>query len=70
MGSVLSSAYAALCSFVNAQFDKAEMRRLMAAYPQMRDMPAEEREDLERWFRDQDTREAAARYLSSSSLIY
>ncbi|CAL4969135.1 unnamed protein product [Urochloa decumbens] len=66
MGSVLSSAYAALCSLVGALLDKVEMWRLMDAYPQLRDMPAEKREDLRRWIRDQqnaeeDARDAAAR---------
>ncbi|CAN6238251.1 unnamed protein product [Urochloa humidicola] len=65
MGSVLSSAYAALCSLVGALLDKVEMWRLMAAYPQLRDMPVEAREDLRRWIRDQDAeedaRDAAAR---------
>ncbi|RCV47035.1 hypothetical protein SETIT_9G578400v2 [Setaria italica] len=62
MGSVLSSTYAALCSFVGALLDKVEMWRMMAAYPHLR---AEERENLLRWFRDQDAeedaRDAAAR---------
>ncbi|RCV06572.1 hypothetical protein SETIT_1G173500v2 [Setaria italica] len=62
MGSVLSSTCVALCSFVGALLDKVEMWQMMAAYPQLR---AEEREDLRRWFRDQDAeqdaRDAAAR---------
>ncbi|TVU20866.1 hypothetical protein EJB05_30467, partial [Eragrostis curvula] len=49
MGSALSSAYASFCSFVNAQLDKAEARRLMASCPQLRDLPAEERQRKLRW---------------------
>nr|TKW39403.1 hypothetical protein SEVIR_1G176600v2 [Setaria viridis] len=59
MGSVLSSAYAALCSFVGVLLDKAEMRRLMAAHPQLRNMPADEREGVLRWFREQDAEQDA-----------
>ncbi|GJN35859.1 hypothetical protein PR202_gb24671 [Eleusine coracana subsp. coracana] len=44
MGSVLSAAHAAVCSFADAQLDKAEARRLMAIYPGLRDMPADELE--------------------------
>uniref|UniRef100_A0A0A9TRR2 Uncharacterized protein n=1 Tax=Arundo donax TaxID=35708 RepID=A0A0A9TRR2_ARUDO len=53
MGSVLSAAYAALCSWVNAQLDKMEVRRLMGCYPHLRDLPAEEREAQLRWLMDE-----------------
>ncbi|KAL6899768.1 hypothetical protein ACP4OV_006426 [Aristida adscensionis] len=49
MGSVLSSALSALRNLVNAQLGKATVRQLMASFPQLRDMPAEEREDTLRW---------------------
>ncbi|KAF8686717.1 hypothetical protein HU200_043554 [Digitaria exilis] len=69
MGSVLSGAYAALCSLVGALIDKAEMRELRAANPHL---SAEELENFWRWIRDQDAeqdaRDAARRYLSSLSL--
>ncbi|CAO2046015.1 unnamed protein product [Urochloa humidicola] len=47
MGSVL-------CAFVEAQLEKADVRRLMALYPHLRDLPAEEREDQLRWLMDKD----------------
>ncbi|CAM0150478.1 unnamed protein product [Urochloa decumbens] len=47
MGSVL-------CSFVKAQLEKADVRRLMALYPHLRDLPAEKREDQLRWLMGKD----------------
>ncbi|KAF0898173.1 hypothetical protein E2562_001818 [Oryza meyeriana var. granulata] len=48
MGSVVSSAYAALCSFVNAQIDKAEVRRTTASFPHL-PADAEDREEQQRY---------------------
>ncbi|KAF8693246.1 hypothetical protein HU200_038628 [Digitaria exilis] len=56
MGSVLSAAYAALCSLVGALIDKAEMRELRAANPHL---SAEEVENFWRWIRDQDAEQDA-----------
>ncbi|KAJ1272592.1 hypothetical protein BS78_06G214600 [Paspalum vaginatum] len=56
MGSVLSSVRAALCSFVNAQFDKAEERRLLVCFPSLRDLPAQEREEYLRWLMGKEER--------------
>ncbi|KAL6634325.1 hypothetical protein ACP70R_026996 [Stipagrostis hirtigluma subsp. patula] len=49
MGSVLSSACAALRAFMDAQLDKVEARQLMAIFPHLRDLPAEDRDRQLRW---------------------
>ncbi|WVZ86975.1 hypothetical protein U9M48_033683, partial [Paspalum notatum var. saurae] len=50
-------ARAALCSFVKAQFDKAEERRLLECFPSLRDLPAQEREEYLRWLMGKEERE-------------
>jgi hypothetical protein len=54
MGSVVSSAYAALCSFVDALVDKLDMWWLIATDPYIRSLTAEERESTRRWLREMD----------------
>uniref|UniRef100_A0A0D9XA15 USP domain-containing protein n=1 Tax=Leersia perrieri TaxID=77586 RepID=A0A0D9XA15_9ORYZ len=51
MGSVVSSAYSALCSFIDAQIQKAEDAYLMERFPELRDLPAAKRKKRLRWLR-------------------
>nr|TKW39216.1 hypothetical protein SEVIR_1G164000v2 [Setaria viridis] len=57
MGFVLSSTHTALCSLVNVQLDKAEMSWLLACYPNLHDVYAEERDDKLRWLMGKEERE-------------